>query len=133
MDFGSCSSRLLPNFTYFGNLLTPDAVRDSLCSGPDYAVLFLELAQHHSSRSCREHNQCRQKHDFSETQTPHQATCRKNHSPGAPEHLQLCCCSIQARFPQPAGDQLENAARSLCIFCSRTNASNVQNNRNAQH
>lgn len=69
MDFGSCPSHLLPNFTYFRNLLTPAAVRDTLCSGPDYAVLFLELAQHHSSRSCREHNECRQKHDFSDTQT----------------------------------------------------------------
>lgn len=106
MDFGSCSSHLLPNFTYFRNLLTPAAVRDTLCS--DYAALFLELALHHSSRSCRECSECRQKHD----PDPNQATC----SPGASEHLQLCCCSIQARSSQSARDQLENATRSLYIL-----------------
>lgn len=116
MDSASCSSHRLPNFTYFRNLLTPDAVRDTLFSGPDYTVLFLELVQHHSSRSCREHNECRRKHDFSDTQTltklPAAGTTVKG-----PLNTSSCAA---APFRNVFPNQPETSLRTppgLCIFC----------------
>lgn len=121
MDFGTCSSHLLPNFTYFRNLLTPDAIRGILCS--DYAVLFPELVQHH--RSCRERNECRQKHDFSETQTLTKLPAEET---TVQRPLNTSSCAA-APFRHILPNQSETSSRmppGLCIFCWRTNASNVK-------
>lgn len=103
MDFGSCSSHLLPNFTHFRNLLTPDAVRDTLCSGPDYTVVSGTGAapqQQKLQGTQRMHTE----HDFSETQP-------LTKLPAAEGPLNTSSCAA-APFRHVFPDQPETSSRT---------------------